>query len=91
MTVNRYPLPGGRELRATRTRGLVFVAVHIVGGGGCSSGPLAVREDELDSLRSALADLAGETGGREATDTRLNAPSEPDGRTARTTGRGASK
>ena len=76
MTVNRYPLPGGRELRATRTRGLVFVAVHVIGG-GCASGPLAVREDEIDALRSALADLAGETGSSEATEPAIAATRTP--------------
>jgi hypothetical protein len=62
-----YPLPDLRELRVTRTHGRVIVAVHDIGGARCSSGPLAIREGELDALRSALADLAGETGSTEAT------------------------
>jgi len=58
--VQRYKLPGNRELRTGRAHGRIFVGVYDVAG-SCSSGPLALREDELDSLRSALADLAGET------------------------------
>jgi hypothetical protein len=66
MNVRRYPLAGGRELRSTRAHGRIFLAVHLVGGGSVS-GAMAIREDELDTLRSALADLSGETGAEEAT------------------------
>lgn len=63
--MNRYPLDGGRELQVTRVAGLAVVSV--VAGDRCTSGPLAVPEADLDTLRSALADLAGETGQTEAT------------------------
>jgi hypothetical protein len=76
VTVARYPLGGTRELRVTRARGLLFVAVH--DADRCVSGPLAVSAEALDTLRSALADAAGETGSSEATD-----PERPATRAAR--------
>ena len=58
-------MPG--ELRVTRTANdSVVIALHR--GDRCASGPLAIPADALDTLRSALADLAGETGHGEATD-----------------------
>ncbi len=65
MTVTRYPLANGRELHTTRTLGLIFLAVHPIGG-AATAGAMAIRDAELDTLRSALADLAGETGPEEA-------------------------
>jgi hypothetical protein len=62
----RYPLGGGRELKVTRAAGLAVLSV--VMGDRCTSGPLAVPEDALDTLRSALADVAGETGATAATE-----------------------
>ncbi len=66
MKVNRYPLAGGRELRTTRTHGRIFVAVHVIGG-AATSGAMAIREDDLDTLRSALADLSDDAPSSEAT------------------------
>jgi hypothetical protein len=69
MIVRRYPLPDGRELRTTRSHGRIFLAVHLIGG-AATAGAMAIRDAgaELDTLRSALADLSCETGGVEATD-----------------------
>ncbi len=80
MTVARYPLGGTRELRVARTRGLVVLAVH--DADRCTSGPLAVSDEALDTVRSALADVAGETGATEATDPELAATRTPGGRRA---------
>jgi hypothetical protein len=67
MNVRRYPMPGARELRTVRREGRIFVSVYQLGG-LCSSGPLAIREDDLDTLRSALADLGVEAAAVEATE-----------------------
>ncbi|HZL19809.1 MAG TPA: hypothetical protein VFG23_18890 [Polyangia bacterium] len=70
MTAHRYPLCGTRELRVARTHGVVFVAVHdlqLADGRRALSGTLAVRDAELDALRSALADLSDDAGPAEAT------------------------
>ena len=76
MTVKRYPLQGGRELRTARaSTGLLVVAIHHAGR--CVTGPLAIREADLDTLRSALADLAGETGPEAATDVERPATGTP--------------
>lgn len=76
MTVARYRMAAGRELRTTRTHGRIFLAVHLLGG-ATTSGSMAIREDELDALRSALADLAGETGSSEATEPAIAATRTP--------------
>ena len=69
MTVRRYPIGaiGGipAELRVVTNHGLVVVAIHR--RDRSSSGPLAIPVSALDTLRSALADAAGETGSSEAT------------------------
>jgi len=69
VTVRRYPLGGLRELRTTRTQGKVFLAIHVHDGRVVDKrhNGLALEDAELDTLRSALADLAGETGPSEAT------------------------
>ncbi|HVV50744.1 MAG TPA: hypothetical protein VHO06_13855 [Polyangia bacterium] len=63
MTVRRYPLGGLRELRTNRVQGKVFLAIHV--HDGLPADPrhkgLVLEDAELDTLRSALADLAGET------------------------------
>lgn len=89
MSLAHYPLGGRRQLRITRVGDLIVMAVHdgaVCKGedqhviGGCLSGPLAVPKGAaLDTFRSALADVAGETGSREATDPELAATRTPGG------------
>ncbi len=66
MTVDRIRIGGTRELRITRARGLLFIALH--DGDRCASGPLGVPFDAVETLRSALGDVLGEHGSTEATD-----------------------
>lgn len=68
-TVHCISLGGTRELRATKTSaGLVVVSIMDIALGRSVSGPLALPLEQLDTLRSALADLAGETGSQQATE-----------------------
>ena len=53
-----YPLPDSRELRLTRMNGLVVVATGTAGS--CISGPIALHESDLPTLRAALAEVAAE-------------------------------
>jgi hypothetical protein len=66
MTVHRYPLGGTRELRIARSPRDHLVVMSVHDCNCCVSGPLAVPAVALDTLRSALADVAGETGNTEA-------------------------
>lgn len=51
-----WPLADNRELRIERWAGLVVVTVHdLADNGRCTTGPLAVRECEVDSLAMHLA------------------------------------
>jgi len=55
----RVPLAGRRELRAARwVQRLVVLSVHDVEHDVCTSGPLAVREDDIEPLLAVLAALA---------------------------------
>jgi hypothetical protein len=57
----------GRELSVSQHHGLVLLAVvDRVRAGACTSGPLAIRPEDVETLRSALGDLV-ETGLEEAT------------------------
>ncbi|HVV50495.1 MAG TPA: hypothetical protein VHO06_12595 [Polyangia bacterium] len=64
------------ELRVAEAYGLVVVALHRADR--CASGPLAIPVAALDTLRSALGDVAGEHGSEAATD-----PERPATRTPR--------
>ena len=69
MNVRRWPLGDLRELRAVRSHGRIILTTHDIGSNGPSrSGPFAFLDGDLDTVRSALADLAGETGASEATE-----------------------
>lgn len=66
--VHVFALGGGRELRATRTGGdapetrlLIFTVRRIDNPVVVSSGPLAVREDDLKALATAIEALRIET------------------------------
>ena len=76
--VRRYPLGGTRELRVATsgTDHLVVIATH--DAQRCTSGPLAIPAAALDTLRSALADVAGETGNTEAHDHERAATRTPE-------------
>ncbi|HLK93935.1 MAG TPA: hypothetical protein VKZ18_28845 [Polyangia bacterium] len=75
MTVRRYPIGAVNglpaELRVVVSNGLVVVALHRADR--CASGPLAIPAAALDTLRSALSDVAGETGHEAATEPDLAA------------------
>lgn len=62
MNVRRYNLPAKngemRELRIARAHGMLFAAIHTFER--CSSGPFALDEVGLPTLRAALADVAAE-------------------------------
>jgi hypothetical protein len=54
----RYRLGQGRELAVSSARGLIVLSIHAsADGGACASGPIALRHDDLETLRSALGDL----------------------------------
>jgi len=65
--VHRFPLGGGRELRATRSGGdrpetrLLIFSVRRIGDGEVCSGPLAVREADLQAMATAIEVLRIET------------------------------
>ncbi len=61
-------MTNGREVRIATGRGYVVVAVHDASAGTRNAvREISVTAEELDTLRSALADAAGETGPSEAT------------------------
>jgi hypothetical protein len=54
----RYSLGQGRELAVSSARGLVVLSIDDgADGGACAPGPIALRHDDLETLRSALGDL----------------------------------
>jgi hypothetical protein len=74
VNVARYPIGGCRELRVTQARGLLFLSVH--DGDRCTSGPLGVPVEAVETLRSALGDVLGEHGTDAATDAERPTTSE---------------
>lgn len=68
--VRRYPMRNGREIRIAVLRDHVVVALHDAGAVPRHAvKAISLSSAELDTLRSALADVAGETGPVEATET----------------------
>jgi hypothetical protein len=65
--LRRYPMKNGREVRIATGHGHIVVAVHDAFAGVRNAvKEITVTPEELDTLRSALADVAGETGPSEA-------------------------
>lgn len=65
--LRRYPMKNGREVRVATGHDRIVVAVHDAGAGVRHAvREISVTAEELDTLRSALADAAGETGATEA-------------------------
>jgi hypothetical protein len=60
----RIPLAGRRELVVDRAHGLTIMWIWDVPNDRCASGPFAMREGELPTLLSALADI--DTGAEQA-------------------------
>jgi hypothetical protein len=57
MSVDRHPLAAGRDLVVSAAPGLVLLSIHA--GGRSISGPLGVRDADVEAVRAALADLPG--------------------------------